>query len=304
MNDTPSSKEPPLEQAELVKSAVAAINRELKRAQKRFTNYQQILQECLDWEKVHHDGLLLQANLFRITSKMKEIVVADWSLNGQERVLTLNPLLRPHDQVAALFRRSKKLRKGIVHAQRMLKSAEQSLTQRLEQKHILDAITDPAALFDFLQQEGLIGTSKRKAPVPRREEPPKPYKRYLSEKGVEIWVGKSAKNNDLLTFHYANGRDLWLHARNYPGSHVVVRCQKGQEVDAESLLDAAELAIRFSKANNPGEQEVCLAQVNALTRVKGSPGKVMLSKHKTLRVNLDNARWQRLQPSCSRDFRG
>jgi predicted ribosome quality control (RQC) complex YloA/Tae2 family protein len=282
-------------------AALVQANKELKKAEKRLSNYQEILKDCLNWEAVHHQGLLLQANLFRITKGMREMVVADWKLEGkegsegQDRILILQTDLPPHEQASAYFRRSKKLRKGIAHAERMLKMAEQDLQKKEEHKRLLEEATDSPTLLGSLKNMGIAGTVLQKTPLRKHKEPPKPYKIFRSAAGIEIWVGKSAKDNDRLSFHYANGRDLWLHARNHPGSHVVVRCKKDQEIDQESLYDAAELALRFSKAKNLGTDEVSLTDVKSLTRVKGTPGKVMLSKHKVLRTSLDNNRWLRLQ---------
>jgi len=276
-------------------SAIAKIEKEIKRANKRLEGCRQTLETCRNWEAVHHEGLLLQSNLFRLTKGMKEIVVADWKLEGKERTLSLDPLLPPQDQVAALFRRSKKLRKGEIHAERMVGLAEQGLQSRIEQKAALEAVSDLQALHEYFTQHLIDNSSTSKPPTPKIQEPAKPYKTFTSEAGIEIWVGKSAKDNDKLSFHHANGLDPWLHARNYPGSHVVIRCPKGQELDQETLYDAAELALRFSKAKGSGCGEVTLTQAKDLRRVPGTPGKVMLSKHKTLKIALSDKRWDRLR---------
>lgn len=277
------------------RSALAKIEKEIKRASKRLEGCQQTLEACRNWEKVHHEGLLLQANLFRMTKGMKEIIVNDWELEGKEKSISLDPLLPPQDQVAALFRRSKKLRKGEVHAERMMRQAEQGLHLRVEQKRMLEAVIDPPGLAEYLNRYPLANLLTSKAPVSKKQEPAKPYKTFISQAGIEIWVGKSAKDNDKLSFHCAHGLDYWLHARNYPGSHVVIRCPKGQEVDPETLSDAAELALRFSKGKDSGCGEVSLTQVKDIRRIPGIPGKVMLTKHKTVKTALNDKRWDRLR---------
>lgn len=281
------------------KLAEKLVERKLKRVEKRVQERIQTLTDCKNWGKVHHDGLLLQSNLFRMTKGMKEIAVADWELDGAERTIVLNPLVAPQSQIASFFRRGKKLRLGLPHAERMLQKAENELAECIKQKQVLEQAADMESLNAFFQVFGpqSLPQARKRAPVEKK--PAKPYHTFISEAGVEIWVGKSAKDNDKLTFHCANGLDWWLHAHNYPGSHVVVRCEKGQELDPGTLSDAAELALRYSKAKNSGEGEVCLTHVKALSRVKGVPGKVMLSKPKVLRVVLDEKRWQRLHSSTS-----
>lgn len=276
--------------------AVRSLDKKLRKVQKRVEERLATLNACKDWSRVYHEGLLLQANLFRITKGIKEVVVSDWEQEGAERSLSLNPLIPPKDQVAAYFKRSKKLRDGEPHAVRLLKAAEDELAACLEQKRILDAAADVPALESYNKIYGISRQHIIKAVFPKKEKP-KPYYAFRSQTGVEIRVGKSAKDNDLLTFHCSNGLDWWLHARNCPGSHVVVPFKKGQELDEASLYDAAELALRYSKAKEKGDGEVCVTQVKGLARVKGVPGKVMLSKHKVLRMVPDNERWLRLKNS-------
>lgn len=277
------------------KRALSSLKKLIKRAQKRLLERQNTLHKCKSWEEVFHLGQLLQAHLFQVGKGCSDIKVIDWEQNGQERLITLDPLLKPHEQVARYFKRSKKLRAGIVHAERQLKLAEEELERRLQQLTKIEKTTqlsDLQNLCELYQLEWLKPTS----PIPtKKKAPAKPYHCFLSESGLQIWVGKSAKNNDQLTFHYANGSDWWLHARDCPGSHIIIRGVKEQYPDEASLRDAAELALRFSKIKDKDEGEVSITQVKWLKRIKSAPGKVMLSKHKTLRIFLENDRWNRLK---------
>lgn len=275
--------------------ALKFIEKKFKKAEKRVEERQHILNSSRNWSKVHQEGLLLQANLFRLKKGMKEIVVSDWEQEGTERTLALNPMVLPKDQVAAYFKRSKKLKLGLPHAERMLQAAEQDLKACLIQKQSLEEATDSASLTHLLEALGIIRPPLQPKVSPEKKQPAKPYQVFITQAGIQIWVGKSARDNDKLTFHYANGLDWWMHANNHPGSHVVIRCAKGKEPDEESLKDAAELALRYSKARECRQEEVCLAKVNALSPVKGVPGKVMVPKPKILRVVLDDIRWHRLK---------
>lgn len=279
------------------KNIAKQLEKGFKRAQKRFEERLKMLNRCKEWKKVRHEGLLLQANLFRITKGMHEIIVSDWEQEGEERTLHLDSLVSPKDQLASYFRRSKKLNIGQGHAKRLLQLAEEELALYLEKKDVLNGITDSQSLEEYCKRFRIDDNPTQVNPLYKKKEPVKPYNTFITREGVEIWVGKNAADNDKLTLHFAKGSDLWLHARNYPGSHVVVRCLKGQELDENSLNDAAELALRYSKAKDTTEGEVCLAQVKTLTRVKEKPGKVILSKHKVLCVILDDKRWHRLKMS-------
>lgn len=274
------------------------VKKNLLRARKRVEARKETLQECLKWPEVHHEGMLLQSNLFRMKRGDKEIVIADWNQGGKERTIALDPLEEPHDQIELIFKRSRKLKAGKPHAEKQLKIAEDDLAFWTQQQHDLALISTLKGLDDFCQRRGLGEHPKAKAAAAIKVVA-KPYHCFKAGSGAEIWVGKSAKDNDKLSFHCANGLDWWLHARNCPGSHVVVRLEKGQELDDETLHDAAELALRHSKDKGQGAGEVTLTQVKFLVPVKGSPGKVMLSKHKTVRVKLDDQRWARLKSQSS-----
>ena len=75
-----------------------------------------------------------------------------------------------------------------------------------------------------------------------------PYRTYLSASGARILVGRAAEKNDALTFHVARPHDLWLHAKNRTGSHVIVPLEKNGSCPGDVLVDAAHLAAHFSEA--------------------------------------------------------
>lgn len=273
------------------------LSKLLKRTQKQVNKREETLLNCQNWAKVHHQALLLQSNLYRIKKGMVEITVHDWEQEGIERLLPLNPLVDPKDHIAVLFRQAKKLRLGISHSDKQLHVIVDILTSQQELFSDLQKINTFDALEAFLITHPLLTPPKKHQVLVKKNETPKPYHTYSSESGLIIWVGKNAKHNDMLTFHYANGSDWWLHAHNYPGSHVVIHgLKKGQEPDQETFYDAAELALRFSKHKGAlGEGEVTVSQVKFLNRLKGCPGKVQVSKHRVMHIRLDPSRWNRLR---------
>jgi predicted ribosome quality control (RQC) complex YloA/Tae2 family protein len=268
----------------------------IKRAECRVQTCLETLEACQKADQVRHEGTLLQSNLYQIRKGMKEIVVADWEQEGKERTLALDTRMDPGKNVAARFLKARKLEKGLPHAQQQLVKAEDALKEaRLFCAEALSAAT-PQEAFVLLKNAGLHSQAISPVRV-RRPEPAKPYNCFVSQAGIEIWVGKSAKGNDAMTFQHANGLDWWLHARDYPGSHVAMRGCKGEVPDDASIADAAELAFRFSKGKEQHKGEVCLTQVKGLARVKGVPGKVTLSKYRVVPVRLDDTRWDRLRNS-------
>ena len=128
-------------------------------------------------------------------------------------------------------------------------------------------------------------------------------RRFVSAEGYAIWVGKNNEQNDRLTMRIANGNDVWLHVGGgRPGSHVIVRLPKQKTASLETLLDAAMLAVHFSKARGESRIEVVYTQKKHVRKPKGLPaGAVVPSQTKSITVHADAARLQRLLGSGPKD---
>jgi predicted ribosome quality control (RQC) complex YloA/Tae2 family protein len=118
----------------------------------------------------------------------------------------------------------------------------------------------------------------------------------VSIDGLPIYVGRNARENDALTFGEARPDDLWLHAQGAPGSHVVLRLEKGADPSHETLRDAAALALLYSDLKKSGKGEVIYTRRKFVRKVKGkSPGAVTVTQEKTIFISLDRARLDRLK---------
>jgi predicted ribosome quality control (RQC) complex YloA/Tae2 family protein len=110
-------------------------------------------------------------------------------------------------------------------------------------------------------------------------------RRFLSSDGFEILVGRGSAANDALTFKVARPSDLWLHAADYPGSHVVVRNPTRAELPHRTLVEAARLAAFYSKAGQDTLVDVRYTQRKFVSKPRGAaPGLVRLSQFKTIAV--------------------
>jgi len=108
---------------------------------------------------------------------------------------------------------------------------------------------------------------------------------FSSSDGFEILVGKKAKDNDHLTFRVAKSLDLWMHAADYPGSHVVVRNPNRKEIPPSTLLEAAQLAAFYSQGKTQTKAAVHYTQKKFVNKPRGAaPGLVSLSSFKTILV--------------------
>jgi predicted ribosome quality control (RQC) complex YloA/Tae2 family protein len=139
----------------------------------------------------------------------------------------------------------------------------------------------------LLQDDGIVKAFRRE---PRagaaKPEAYVPVRSFTSRDGFTILVGKTAADNDHLTFHVAAPHDLWLHAAGYPGAHVIVRNPKRlPEVPHATVLEAAGLAAYLSQGKEERELDVHVAWRRHVRKARGmSPGMVMLKRHRTVRV--------------------
>jgi predicted ribosome quality control (RQC) complex YloA/Tae2 family protein len=116
-----------------------------------------------------------------------------------------------------------------------------------------------------------LRAAKERGALPTRLRP----RRYLSADGLEIWVGRSGEANDHLTTRLARGHDVFLHVEGGAGSHVILRTKGRADAPQESLLEACELALHFSKQRGVPRAAIHLAPVKNVTKPRGAkPGLV------------------------------
>jgi predicted ribosome quality control (RQC) complex YloA/Tae2 family protein len=182
----------------------------------------------------------------------------------------------------ALYSRSKRAVKQITSR---LEAIQTELDAVNAQSRALEKIMverDEAALLKF--------TEKKTAPTARargsKSEKKIPGTRsYLSSDGFEILVGRTARDNDYLTFKVAKPNDLWLHTGDYSGSHVVVRNATRKDVPHRTLVEAAQLAAQFSQARKDPKVDVHYTQRKFVSKPKGAvPGLVRMMRFKNITV--------------------
>ena len=112
-------------------------------------------------------------------------------------------------------------------------------------------------------------------------------RRFTSPDGMEVLVGRTARDNDALTFQVASQRDFWLHVAGCPGSHVIVRNPEGlSSLPRGTLRFAAKLAARHSKARAAGQVSVHVALVRDVSKPRGAPpGQVSLKRYRSVRAS-------------------
>jgi predicted ribosome quality control (RQC) complex YloA/Tae2 family protein len=126
--------------------------------------------------------------------------------------------------------------------------------------------------------------------------PALPYRAYRSSGGLEIRVGRGARHNDDLTFHHASPDDVWLHARDSAGAHVVLRWPGPGSPPARDLAEAATLAALHSRARTSGSAPVDWTLRKYVRKPRKSPpGRVVADRIETVFVEPSEALLERLE---------
>lgn len=222
----------------------------------------------------------------------EELVLGDDGSGVEPVRLRIDPRVAPQVALERIFARSKRL----AARETFVADRAASLTEALETFEALRTqareAADSAALAEL--RETFRGHARRTsttAATRAREgaEARVPYKTFVGAQGREILVGRSSAKNHELTFRVAKGSDLWLHARDIEGAHVVVRQRRDEQPTPELLLDAAHLAVHFSRAREEGLVDVQYTNVGHLKKLP-TPGAVILTREKVMAVRIDRAR--------------
>ncbi len=238
----------------------------------------------------------LLAEAGRARRGQRTLVATDWS-TGEPRELSfaLDPARPAQEQLTALFRRAKRMeegkrvaiarREGAGKAQDALGYALLALDEARDLPAIDAALAEAkaAAPKDFRG----VGEAATRTLAQRSL----PYRTFVGAGDAPIYVGKGAKQNDVLTFRVARSFDLWLHAKDLGGAHVVVPRNRGQDTPAELLVDAAHLAAHFSSARDEAVVDVQYVSRGHLRKPRKSPpGFVVVEREKVLALRVSEAR--------------
>lgn len=232
-------------------------------------------------------GDLLLANASTATRVGHRVVVTDYFDPTTPTVEIEGAANKSVAEIAeSYFRRYTKARNGLEIIKRRMAETEEAV----KTAEALLARIDQAEL--ERDEEFLTSLTKPKRVSATASRPPKKAdkvftgaRRFVSSDGFEILVGKKAKDNDHLTFRVARSLDLWLHAADYPGSHVVVRGSGRKELPHRTLVEAAQLAAFYSDAREMPKAAVRYTQKKFVNKPKrAAAGLVSLASFKTIMV--------------------
>jgi predicted ribosome quality control (RQC) complex YloA/Tae2 family protein len=280
-------------------AARAELRKKISQQKKLLQQLQKDLASHTDAEQQKRLGDLLLANLSTAKRTGNQVVLIDYFADDATSIdLEIDENLTLQEEAArrfALYSRSKRAVKQIGSRIEAVSADVAKLESQLGTLEEIIATRDDPALEAFTTAgsvrpqstsgflsvpSAVVGGSRRK---PEKKIPG--TRRYLSSDGFEILVGRAARDNDHLTFKVAKPNDLWLHAADYGGSHVVVRNSTRKEIPHRTIIEAAQLAAQFSQARKDPKVDVHYTQRKFLSKPKGSaPGLVRLTRFKNITV--------------------
>lgn len=237
------------------------------------------------------DAELLLPHASRIPRGAKEAQLPDWSRTDDAGVaptvtLKLDPALSAAENAALWLKRARRYAAAQERIAARKAQVEREATALAELLARAQAAGDAAALAAVEVDAGPLPSRRSK----ERPQERVPYRVFTARTGARILVGRSARDNDLLTLRNARGNDLWLHARAAKGAHVVVPGARDPP-DPRTLGDAALLAAHFSSLRGETSAEVMWTRCKYVRKPRGAaPGSVTVSQDKTLHVRLDGER--------------
>lgn len=279
------------------------IRQKYKKLERRMQAVTQDLQRLDDVPRLQKIGSLLLAQGQTITRGTFRAELFDWSTN-EKIVVELAPDKPVKDQAQQLFQKARRLQRGADVMKKRLADTQVAMhsLEALE-KALQDVPEDWDALQKFalhMHAQGLavqaiapVSSAKRHVPDARR-----PYHCFSGANGATIWVGRSSRDNDELVTRLAKPHDLWLHAKNMRGAHVIVPLEKNHSCPSELLVDAATLAAHFSDARNESICDVSYVERRYVRKPKKSlPGLVTTQREKVIAVRIEKDRLARLLSS-------
>lgn len=263
----------------------AQRDRELSLIRSQIRDERTRLDKSAGYEVFKETGDLLSSNAWAIDSGKSSVRLTSFS--GEEVVVELDPKLSVSGNINAYYQKYKRQERIHESAAEELKRLEEKLEQRTQHYARLLEQGDEAEL-------SALHKELRPDKAPQKPTVPGAGLRFTSS-GFEILVGRNAKENDTILRRLARSNDTWLHVRDFAGGYVVIRAIKGKSIPLDVLLDAANLAIHYSKAKSQGKADLYYTQVKFLRRIKdGKTGLVTPTQEKNLFVTMDESRLKRL----------
>ncbi len=268
---------------EAKKPVQAAIEKTRSKLSSKLASLESGLHDDSEREKLKQSGELILAYQYAIQDGQEELL-AQYDMDAPELVISLNPDLSALENAQTYFRKYEKAKSALDEVPQLIQETtiELDFIEQLETDLMtasnwveIDDVIQTLQTRGHWQGKKLkrIGGGGRQGPL-----------KVVSRDGYVVWVGRNSRQNEQVTFKTANRDDIWLHARDVPGAHVIIR-NDGRRIKDELIAEAAAVAAYYSKRRPDGNVLVDYTRVKYVNSIRGAgPGMVTYRNEQTVTV--------------------
>ncbi len=268
---------------------LAQIEKRLEEARRKVLGLERELRQARKPEAVRALGDLILARLSEIPRGSERMSVLDFEGNAME--IELDPSISPSENADRYYRQAARLQRATSTLPERIRDAEDAV----EKWRDLREKTQRGEVLPTALAHALGPTRRLRVGSSGQEARALPYRRFISSGGLEIRVGRGAGDNDELTFRHSAPDDVWLHARQASGAHVILRWQGEGSPPPQDLAEAASLAALHSSARHSGSVAVAWTRRKYVRKPRGaSPGTVRPEREETVLVAPEPTLMERL----------
>ncbi|MDH5365718.1 MAG: NFACT RNA binding domain-containing protein [Cyclobacteriaceae bacterium] len=259
------------------KQAIGYLEKKKKQTENYIIKTSKKLEEIL--KSTNHEILanIIMANLHQIPLHVNKVSLTNFYDNS-EIIIKLNAKLSPQKNAENYYRKSKNQKIEIQNLKEAISKKNKNISLYTERLNTISSCDNISDLRKLLKEKSFQSSSSK------NHKEMLPY-HNLSFDGFSIWIGKNAKNNDVLTQKLAWKEDLWLHAKDVSGSHVIIKHQSGKNVPKHVIEKAAKWAAFYSKRKTESLCPVIVTPKKFVRKPKGLPsGAVVVDKEEVILV--------------------
>lgn len=262
------------------------VSRLLEKSEKRLVINLHTYEENKGYDELRLFGELITANIYALSTGMEEASLINYySEDNEPVIISLNKNRSPQQNAQSYYKKYNKSRTAFFYAKNEIEALKNEISYLESVLFSVGSAETPQQLAEIrleLYEQGFIkSTGKKGKGIQTVKILPQ---KMISKDGFEILIGHNNKQNDKLTLKTARHEDIWLHIKDFSGSHVVIKTE-GKEVPDSTLIEAAEYAAYFSKARSSTKAEVDYTPIRNVKKPSGArPGMVTYINYHTLVV--------------------
>ena len=231
-------------------------------------------------------GELLNTYGYGVTPGSKSIEALNYYTN-EMITIPLDPDLTPSENAKKYFEKYNKLKRTHEALDHLTKQVKEEIDHLETISAALDIALLEEDLVQIKQELSESGYINKRSSSKKEKVTSKPF-HYISSDGFHMYVGKNNYQNDELTFKFATGNDWWFHAKNTPGSHVIVKCEGAETLPDRTFEEAGRLAAYYSKGRSQDKVEIDYIQKKHVKKPGGAkPGFVVYYTNYSLMIDSD-----------------